>query len=196
MGRFSLIVLALLAALPGFAGSRYSVAVGVDGHEDYNQDFPAALFSITADAPHVLRKHIPLEFAVGYIGPYKHNFTRCDDASNHSARYWTRAHDTYQAVRLYTGFNSAGADAPLEAGLGLSCHQFWMYEPGLRSDGVHYLGERTQWRGQAHLGLNIVRFDSNTFFLEADIERALTDHNSRSLPLWSAFGKLGWHFRL
>jgi hypothetical protein len=64
---------ALCAAPLSAAGTRMFVSAGVEGSSEFYEGEPpqrAYCLKLVIDAPPSIRKHVPIELAFGYTGPY------------------------------------------------------------------------------------------------------------------------------
>ncbi len=186
------------------ADTRISISGGAEISTDFSgyDNAPLALhLQAIADAPPWIRKHVPLELAVGFTGPYPDEHVVVEyDAWGPSPHYnyWSPHYRFSEAVRIY----GRGRNTPnraldgMEIGVGFGNHQI---VSRLRDQDIGQVKKgmrvETQWR--AELVLRTIFLPSRTAgpVLELDVQRAL-ERTRNDAAGTAVVLSLGWRFRV
>jgi hypothetical protein len=196
------VALCVLNAAPLCAGTRMLVMGGAELSSDFQSasDIARPAFSLKAvvDAPPIIRRHVPLELAVGFTGPYPQGRGSAADylPAPNAYRGPTRSR-TSESVRIYAIGRNGPDHKPdgMEIAVGLGNHQ--LFSRAYDSHGNPMPGYRmaTQWRGELVLRTAFLPSLSAGPVLELMVQHSLTrtgDYDGAAAVSLT----LGWRFRV
>jgi hypothetical protein len=199
------ILCTLLIAQTAAAQTRLTVSAGPEFSTEFNQQTaPLALhLNVAADAPAWIRRHVPLEFALGFTGPYPEDHSypiqiaALDDWPYGHYNHWEPRDRFSEGVRIYLISRRPDTQAPdgVELALGVSNHQIFsrLYnDQGREVSGLRF---DTQFRADVAFRTLFLPSHPSGPLLELDLERALEDAGVVDGG-WAARFTIGYRFRV